>query len=373
VKVGMLAPAAGTGVADYARGLLEGLRLHCEAELAPARAGAWLYHLGNNQAHRAIYARALEQPGVVVLHDAVLHHFFLGSLDQQQYVEEFVYNYGAWHRGLAVELWRSRAGSGADPRYFRFPMLRRIAEAATAVVVHNPAAAAMVHEHCSGARVIEIPHFYAPPPRPRAAGRLAAFRERIGVPGSAFVFGVFGYLRETKRLLIAMRAFARLRRVFRNAALLVAGEFASRDLARAAGPMLSGPGVYRLPYLEPDEFDLALELVDACVNLRYPAAGETSGIAIRSMGLAKPVLLSAGKEHERFPEAACLRIDPGPGEPAALFEHMALLCSAPGVGLRIGRAAAAWIAGSHSLAAAAAQYCALLGESARAPAQAARR
>ena len=63
-----------------------------------------LYHLGNNPLHREIYQRALEKPGVAVLHDAVLQHFFLGSFSEQQYVAEFVYNYGAWNEDQAHAL-----------------------------------------------------------------------------------------------------------------------------------------------------------------------------------------------------------------------------------------------------------------------------
>jgi hypothetical protein len=84
---------------------------------------------------------------VVVLHDAVLQHFLLGHLSETEYVDEFAYNYGEWNCGLGSELWRGRAGSAADERYFRYPMLRRVAERARAVVVHNPAAARIVKEH----------------------------------------------------------------------------------------------------------------------------------------------------------------------------------------------------------------------------------
>ena len=74
--------------------------------------------------------------------------------------------------------------------------------------------------------------------------------------------------------------------------LLVAGQFASTDLERAVEPLLRAPGIVRLPYLEEREFWLAASAVDACINLRDPAAGETSGIAIRLMGIGKPVLLT---------------------------------------------------------------------------------
>jgi len=162
-------PPAQTGVADYAASLLAALREHGAVELSPPRCDIALYQIGNNSLHAGIYARAMEQPGVVVLHDAVLHHFFLGQLDQNRYVDEFVFNYGEWNRALARDLWRGRAASGADRRYFDYPMLRRIAERARAVVVHNPAAARIVREHAPDARVEEIPHLFAPPALPSQA------------------------------------------------------------------------------------------------------------------------------------------------------------------------------------------------------------
>ena len=169
-------PPARTGVADYAAALLTELRRHGRVEVAPARCDAALYHLGNNGLHAEVYRRAMASPGVVVLHDAVLNHFFLGQLSETEYVDEFVYNYGEWNRGLGRELWRARAGSAADERYFRYPMLKRAAERARAVVVHNPAAAAAVREHAGGARVVEIPHLFAPPQLPDEASGAALSR-----------------------------------------------------------------------------------------------------------------------------------------------------------------------------------------------------
>jgi hypothetical protein len=77
-------PPAPTGVADYAAALLLALRKLGEVEPGATNADVHLYQIGNNHLHRDIYARALRQPGIVVLHDAVLHHFFLGSLTEQE-------------------------------------------------------------------------------------------------------------------------------------------------------------------------------------------------------------------------------------------------------------------------------------------------
>lgn len=340
-------PPARTGVADYAAALLHELRRQGNVEIAPRRCSAPLYHIGNNGLHRAIYRRALEQPGVAVLHDAVLHHFLLGQLGEQAYIDEFVFNYGDWSRSLAQDLWRSRAASGADSRYFEFPMLRRVAERSRAVVVHNPAAAQAVLRHAPRAHVVEIPHLLLEPASAPSFAAAMRFRQNLGVPGGAFLFGVFGFLRESKRLLNVLRAFDEVRSELPSAALLVAGSFVSSDLQRAAAPLLNRPGIIRLPYLPERDFWLAASAVDACINLRYPAAGETSGIAIRLMGIGKPVLLTAGPECSNFPEDACIRIAPGVGERDSLREHIVLLTSMNQVAAAIGQRGAEHVRARH--------------------------
>jgi hypothetical protein len=104
------------------------------------------------------------------------------------------------------------------------------------------------------------------------------------------------------------------------------------------------------------DFQLATSAVDCCINLRHPAAGETSGIAIRLMGLGKPVLLTDGAETSSIPETACFRIDSGLAEAADLFQHMFVACEFPQVGRAIGRQAAEHIARYHLLKAVASQY-----------------
>jgi len=341
-------PPSRTGVADYAAVLLAALRRHGTVEVNPAPADVWLYHLGNNQLHRAIYQRALARPGVVVLHDAVLQHFFLGSLTEQEYVDAFVYNYGEWNRGTAQELWLGRAGSALSQRYYAYAMLRQIAEVSKAIVVHNPAAARIVREHAPHARVVEIPHLFAPPD-PISTGEILNFRQALHLSTHHFVFGVFGYLRESKRIMNILRSFDAVHRLLPQTALLLAGEFVSSDLARAVESFLRRPGVLRMGHLPERDFWIAAGAVDACINLRYPAAGETSGIAVRMMGIGKPVMVTDSEETARYPETACFRIAPGVAEKASLTEHGILAASLPQTTREIGARGARHIRSSHAL------------------------
>lgn len=338
-------PPARTGVADYSAGLVGEMRRHASVDVLEApRPGYdnWIFQLGNNPLHLAAYRAALAQPGIAVLHDAVLHHLLLGTLDEQSYLDEFAYNYGEWMRDLARELWRSRSRSAADPRYFSYPLLRRVVERSRAVVVHNPAAARMVREAVPDARVAEIPHYFVPPRLPGERGRT---RDNLGlVPGETLV-AVFGYLRDSKRVGSVLKAMPAVPWV----KLMLVGEFVSCELERSLEPLLAAQKVIRFGHVPEAEFWRLAEATDICVNLRYPGAGETSGIAIKLMGIGKPVLVTNSEETSALPELSVIRIDAGEAEVEMLAHYLRALAESEELCCEIGRRAASHIADRHTL------------------------
>lgn len=357
MTVGFFAPMppARTGVAEYARALYTALQALGPVRLDDSRADVCLYHIGNNHLHRSIYEQALRRPGVIVLHDAVLHHFLLGILNESEYIREFVYNYGPSSAGAAARLWMGRQRSAVDAAYFERPMLRRLVERSKAVIVHNSAAARMVREHAAGVDIFQIPHLFEPRPEP-SAREVIQLRERLGIGPRTFLFGVFGHLRESKRLCAILRAFETLRRLRADIALLVAGEFASSDLRRALAPQLSRERVIGIGYIPERDFAAYAAAVDACINLRYPRAGETSGIAIRLMGAGKPVLATAGEETADFPSAGIVLIDNGPAEEEMLAAAMLWLSENRRDARDIGGVAREHICSHHRLERVAALY-----------------
>ena len=233
---------------------------------------------------------------MVVLHDAVLHHFFLGQLDEAAYIEEFVYNYGEWNRELA----RRAVARAARP-----PAPTSATSSTPCCGASRSARArwwctirrrrAMVRQHAPGARVVEIPHLFAPPALPSAADalrfRAAAGHRRRSVP--------------VRRVRLSARIQAA---ACRCCAAFAAGARASSAHGAAGGRRvrLQRPGTRRraaargarrasaCPICRSASSGWPPRAVDACINLRYPAAGETSGIAIRLMGIGKPVLVTDG-------------------------------------------------------------------------------
>ena len=75
-------PPAKSGIADYSAALMEPLGRLAQVEtfdatpsgFDPARYDVCLYQLGNNPFHTFAYQAALGNPGVIVLHEANLHH-----------------------------------------------------------------------------------------------------------------------------------------------------------------------------------------------------------------------------------------------------------------------------------------------------------
>src|SRR5262249_14488017 len=204
-----------------------------------------------------------------------------------------------------------------------------------------------VREHASKTPVVEIPFLYTEPDEPPSPAESLRLRQKLC--SAAYLFGIFGYLRESKCVTVALRAFQKVRAARPNSALLLAGDFVSSDLARTIGPLLRQPGVVRVGHLPEREFWRVAAATDACINLRYPSAAETSAIAIRFMGMGKPVIVSSGEEMTRYPESACLRVDYGPEEEEMLAQYMLSLRHLSGMGTGIGRRAAEHILRWHSI------------------------
>src|SRR3977135_4358558 len=75
-------PPAKSGIADYSAAVLEHLNTSIQVDTFAAKPTVFdasrydicVYQLGNNPYHGFVYEAAMEHPGVVVMHEANLHH-----------------------------------------------------------------------------------------------------------------------------------------------------------------------------------------------------------------------------------------------------------------------------------------------------------
>src|SRR5437870_5748374 len=97
---------------------------------------------------------------------------------------------------------------------------------------------------------------------------------------------------------------------------------------------------------------------------RAPTMGETSGSAIRTLSLGKPLVVSDVGWFSELPDEVALKVPiGGDAEVEALAYALALLAE-PGVSERMGEAARAYVRAEHDLERVAGQYAAALEEAA---------
>jgi glycosyltransferase involved in cell wall biosynthesis len=352
-------PPEPTGIADYSALLLPALAQRVEVVVvprgqtsAPPGVDVCLYQVGNNpEAHAWIVDALRRRPGVVVLHEFVLHHLvagltlgrgdgegYLGAMQREAGVAGRLLAHGVID-GLVEPLWELRPED--------FPLAAEVLEHAAkpggGLIVHSRYVADRVAAAGYAGNLWTIPHPAWPTP-PIAPVALA------GRP----VLGSFGTPTQSKRLPQLLRAFARLRRRHPDAVLHVVGGDAER-----ASPL---EGVVRHGRVEEAELWSLMAACDVCVSLRAPTMGETSGIVIRALTLGKPLVVTDIGWFAELPDELALKVPHDRAEIEVLTVALDLLASDERARSEMGRKAAAYAAGEHDLARVADRYAAALAE-----------
>ncbi len=318
-----------------------------------------IYQMGNSPAHAYIYERLLRTPGVVVLHEYVLHHLRMWMAlhrgKGRAYLETMATTYGAAGRQAA-----ERVLLGQLPEaLFEFPLVEEAVTAARGIIVHSAYMAEQVRRLRADVPLAVVPMGVPLPPLlPQADARA-----RLGLDPAAFILASIGHLNPYKRLNVALRAFKAFAMQHpRSLFLLVGSRSPNYNVDRLIGMLGLGDRVRVIGYAPPDQFSDYLAASDVCINLRFPTAGETSAALLRIMGGGKPVLVSRVGSFSELPDTAAAKIDIGGIEEELLLETLLLLAHRPDLRAAMGQAARRYIAESHTLAQSAAGYVRFVAE-----------
>lgn len=340
-------PPVRSGIADYSVDLLPHLRSQGDVRvvalpylpIAPEIAAAFapvpfgelgaggrvpLYQMGNNEYHLGVREAALRLPGVMVLHDVVLHHQLLnrtaGLGDLDSYRAELELDEG-WVGAAAARppVW----GAWGQALQFALPAHRTLLRRQRGVLVHSRWAAGVIAEGDPEIAVRAVPMGVPLPPAANAgAGR--AFREQWGLPADAFLLGSFGFQTPIKRSAEAILALAAPG--LAEAHLLIVGEVASIvELDKIAAATGVGARVHVTGFLPFGEFQAAIAACDLCLNLRYPTAGETSASLLRVLAAGRPAVVSDHGHFAELPDDVAVQVALGDGELEALSAALGAL------------------------------------------------
>jgi glycosyltransferase involved in cell wall biosynthesis len=356
-------PPEKSGISDYSSLLLPALRERIEVEVvrrgrkrAPRGTDVALYHVGNDpSAHAWIVDALRKRPGVVVLHDFVLHHLVAGMTlargDRDAYLDLMEREHGVAGRLLAFGVMDKRIPALWESRAADFPLATYVLDYATALIVHSEYVRDQARAAGYQGPIDVVPHPAWPTP--------AIEPERVA---GGTVVACFGVVNASKRIPELLRAIADVRRAHLDVTLLLVGPIAPGfDLDRRLQRLgLTGDGLVRETWVAERRLWALMAGSDILVNLRHPTMGETSGSVIRGLSLGKPLVVSDVGWFSELPRDVALAIPPDDDEVATLTAALELLASRPDVRKAMGESAAELARREHGVERVAELYVAAL-------------
>ncbi|MSQ15730.1 MAG: glycosyltransferase [Dehalococcoidia bacterium] len=318
-----------------------------------------IYQMGNSPCHRYMYPFILKYPGIVVLHDYVLHHFVwensIGIGKTAGYLREMGYSMGrdgldSAHRVLAGK---------ATPMFFQHPLSERVLDASFGLIVHSSYVRDLVLRTRPSAKVKVVPMGM---PLPEVMPRNEA-RALLGLSKDSFIVASFGQASPHKRIDVVARAVAKLRVNVPDSLYIIAGSTVPGfDVSRVARDLGIEDVVKITGFTDSQSFTAFMMAADVCVNLRYPTAGETSASALRAMAAGRATIISDVGAAQDIPDSVCIKIDIGADEEEQLLQHLKTFAENKGAADSLGETARKYIAENHTLQGAARRYVSFINE-----------
>jgi glycosyltransferase involved in cell wall biosynthesis len=321
---------------------------------------AILYHMGNSPAHFSIWEALQRTPGVVVLHDVVLHHFMLQYAanvrrDVEWYRREALQRYGAEGQRVANLMLRGQLSDAV----FALPFCEDVLQCATGLITHSAYAQQQALALHPNLRSAVLPMGVPLPPE----GSRQQARQRLGLPQDTILLASFGHVNPYKRVSAVLRTVRQLRQLGWDARYVLVGSvspsFPLQTLIDRAG---LAEAVIVTGYVERERFEAYVAAADLCLNLRHPTAGETSASLLRLLGAGRPTLVTASGSFTELPSDVAAQVDPDQSEANLLLAYCRLLIEQPALAAELGANARRYVAEKHTLEAAAAGYIAFLAQ-----------
>ncbi len=317
-----------------------------------------IYHMGNSAAHSEIYSVAQQLPGVVVLHDLVLHHFML------QYYANIIKDLGAYHQLVTQHYGQAGAAVAArmmrgifDDAVFGMPLCQPVLAHATAVISHSHYVADAVQRIAP-----HLPIHVVPMGVPILPMRdVTALRHQLGFGDDAFIMASFGHVNPYKRTDQILRTLRTLRRAGVNAHHIIVGSISPNvPHQRMIMRTNTQDAVHITGYVAADVFNAYVDVADVCINLRHPTAGETSASLLRLLAAGKPTFITASGSFLEIPRDVAVHVPLDAHEVDFLAAALFLCYQHREFAAQVGDNARAFVQAQHTLPQSAAAYMQVL-------------
>ena len=287
-----------------------------------------VYCIGNNYAFHDSVMRVAERiPGVVILHDTVMHHAYLdqarlGERTLDGYLGMLTRWYGSDVAGLALEHLGADPFAGYPPDAFcaQYSLLEEATRGALGVVVHASAQAQRLQ-----------PYEFIPLWRLNLPGyktEVFSLPPAAPEPNDAIRLLSIGWVGRPKQIHLVLDALIARPSLCERIQYKIAGPMDvqseyGQELLRRLDDHALRDSVEFLGYVSDGDLARWTAWADAFVNLRWPSTEGGSASLVHQLVTGKPVVVSSSGIFGELPDHAVLRIvDHDPSAVADALERL---------------------------------------------------
>jgi len=271
-----------------------------------------VYNFGNHLPfHREIFLLSRRWPGICILHDIVMHHFFAAY-----YLEDL--RSPAAYTLLMERLYGEEGGAAArrsltgkpvweSDAVGQFPLFEEVTQGALGVVAHSEFFRQSLAKNFTGPTK-RIPLTYDVDTRTPVAPR-----SHLNVEDGQLLMVTVGHVNPNKRIEAVIEALGRLGSASRGILYAVLGPCSheyKRILHRSVQRHHLEETVRFLGQVPDEVLRAYLWHADLCINLRYPATEGASASLIEEMLFGKPVVVTDTGCYSELPDDCVVKIDP---------------------------------------------------------------
>ena len=304
--------------------------------------GLNIYNFGNDaRFHAGIHRVAQKIPGVAILHDTVLHHFFyeLSRNDSPpfaSYIDLARQIYGPGGKDQAQEIVASD-GRLIDEFATKMPFIEAVTENAIGAICHSKAASGDLAAY-TDTPVLTLP-------LPFTSSLLRANEDRTWQ--KPWRLATFGYINTNRRLESIILALGGMPKSY-DFSFDIYGMLWDAPLIEAAIAQNGLTDRVRIHgFVSEERLNKVIASAHLTFNLRYPTMGEASGGILRSWALGTPALVTDAGWYSDLPASVAYKISVE-NEVADIQAALLRLEESPEEFQRMGLAAHSWLKGIHS-------------------------
>lgn len=273
-----------------------------------------VYNLGNHLPyHSAIFEVALRVPGLCILHDFVMQHFFISYFLEklrrpELYIASMEKHYGDEGRRVAAMVVAGHASTflnGDAP--LRYPLFEEAAAGAYGVLVHSQWAQRRV------ARALPCPVGRLHLPYEIAEPGAGIRRAELGLPEDKLVVVTVGHINSNRRVSSVLRVFAddhRLRNQIKYVVVGTREPHCDRQLHELIRRHSLEGAVQLAGRVSDATLAAYLHHADLCINLRWPTFESGSASLAEEMLYGKPVIVTDSGCYREIPDDCVWKISP---------------------------------------------------------------